>query len=1023
MPDPQPQARPAPAADEAPRVQLFGAPLLHADGQTVAMVCERRFQILALLALEDGRWVPRERVAALLWPGRPADLARRNLRKVIFLLHGLPGLAALEITDHGLRWPVDSDVGAYLHPHRVPPPDALAVGGETLLAGFDDPANPAWNDWLTTERARVAQAWRRVALTQIDHLADPTACLVLATRLLQADPLDEAAVAALLRAATGHAEPGAQALAQRVFRDYAARLAEELGIEPSAALRALAHTTPVLDAKPLAARGAAHRPAAPEPALASTRPAFVGRRQELATLAALLAEPEARLVTLVGPGGIGKSRLAREAMPHLKAQFPDGCFWIEMHDLESRAQVASRAAQQLGLDLPGGGDTQRAVARWLAEHQALLVFDNAEDLVEAHDLFDALATAGLASRVLVTSRSRTARPGECLLPLSGLACPDEDSHDLASAESFDAVRLFQQRAVVALPSFDLATQLPGVIALVDAVGGMPLALELAASWVRLLPVAEIARDVQDSMEVLERDPALSTPLARPEHASLRAVVERSFALLAPRESHALARLSVFVGGFTRTAAREVAQAPLPLLSSLVDKSLVASSGAGRFSLHPVIAAYAAEVLARQPDALAQAREHHAQACTAALALLAPHRIGDSRPLTEHMQAELPNLAAAWRWAVQAERLDLLDLMARPLGDAFERNGHFADGLALFALAQRLQPKNAAGARAMAAVLTALSALKMLTGALDEAFALARAVVDSGPGVAGLEPFVCGLSSMGTYHWRQGRFDEALACDEQAVAAARRHGDRHCMTFTICKLAVSLQSMGRLEPALAAAGEAVALASETGNVMFLCAALIYEAGMRAQQGQWQVACSQLERAMRLAQETGHHTAALFARQKLGAALLKLGRVADARRHLEIAAARGHTLAMDMVEHTCLRDLARADLLQGQPDAALAHLQPLLLAFEASPNGSLHLRTLLVYGQWLSAAGRPGEAAAVCRCLLADTRLDAEGKADVLTLLGALPPQPGATPTLDEMAAAVRHETALARPGNAQETPPA
>jgi hypothetical protein len=85
--------------------------------------------------------------------------------------------------------------------------------------------------------------------------------------------------------------------------------------------------------------------------------------------------------------------------------------------------------------------------------------------------------------------------------------------------------------------------------------------------------------------------------------------------------------------------------------------------------------------------------------------------------------------------------------------------------------------------------------------------------------------------------------------------------------------------------------------------------------------------------------------------------------------------------------------------------------------------LHLRTLLVYGQWLSAAGRPGEAAAVCRCLLADTRLDAEGKADVLTLLGALPPQPGATPTLDEMAAAVRHETALARPGNAQETPPA
>ena len=198
-----------------------------------------------------------------------------------------------------------------------------------------------------------------------------------------------------------------------------------------------------------------------------------------------------------------------------------------------------------------------------------------------------------------------------------------------------------------------------MIDIVESVDGMPLAIELAAGWVRLLPAEEIARELRRSMDLLERDPAAPGAPARPEHDSVRAVLDRSWKLLAPRERDAMAALAVFQGGFTRAAALAVAQAPLPLLSSLVDKSLLTVDEAGRFGLHPLVAAFAAERLADDGARADELARRHAAHYAQLLAALAARAGADHRPVVDGIESEFANCRAAWHRAVADASTDHL----------------------------------------------------------------------------------------------------------------------------------------------------------------------------------------------------------------------------------------------------------------------------------------------------------------------------------------------------------------------------
>jgi predicted ATPase len=351
---------------------------------------------------------------------------------------------------------------------------------------------------------------------------------------------------------------------------------------------------------------------------------MVGRDNELHALLTLLARH--RLVTVLGPGGVGKSRLARHAADACAAQYAQGCVLVTLDDLSTPAALPDRVASALGLTLAPHASPAPALARALAPRAMLLVLDGFEAVIDAAQLAPLLLAAAPGLRLLITSRERLDVDGECLLPLAGLEVPAR-TDDAAVALQSPAVRLFASRALAVQPQFDLAQALPAVADICRRVGGLPLAIEWAAAWMRVLPAADLAREIAAGAAGLG-------------DAGPVAVFESSWRLLTASERLAYASLAVFRGGFSREAAAEVAGVQLPMLAALVDKSMLRASASGRLDMHPLVQDHASTKLASIEQAPALVERHAAWY----LRLL-------------HQRAPLPaseneNLLVAWRHVVQ-----------------------------------------------------------------------------------------------------------------------------------------------------------------------------------------------------------------------------------------------------------------------------------------------------------------------------------------------------------------------------------
>lgn len=855
----RPAAEGEPAAEE-PGLLLFGAPVLRA-APALAITSERRFQLLVLLAVRSGEWLAREQLATLLWPEQPVADARRNLRHALFKARELPGTEGLEANDHSLRWSVATDVQAFRRAlEQKRPGEALRLHRGPLAVGMDDPGNRAYSEWIAAERSRLQAQWRQAAL---DHLQGLQAAerIELARMLLQADPFDEAAFAALLAAelARGH-----RAQAQRLYRDYAARLADELGIEPPQHLRDL-----------LAGASAA----------ASTSSAddgtFVGRRTERAELALLLQQPDCRLITIAGPGGVGKSSLARRVLAQECARFPGGTAWVELQDLRSLSAVLARLATRLNLTLNDAQDPLPQIARQLQGRRTLAVLDNAEHLAELPATLERLLDEADSLSIVLTSRIRTHVRHERLLPLDGLAVPDEESRDLEVASKFDAVRLFDLRAGAVQRGFDLARHLPAVIGIVETVGGLPLAIELAAAWTRLLPAEEIARDLGQTIDVLERDPAAAGEPARPEHASLRRVLDRSWQLLAASERAAMAALSVFQGGFSHAAARAVAGIPLPVLSSLVDRSMLKADPAGRFDMHPLLSADAAERASGDGQARQVVSDRHAEYFAHRLRAAFGDAAGDARAISDVMRVDEANCLLAWRHAVGRGRHDLVDLMHAAWRAYFKVSGRFRQGVAHFelALARDGPPHAMAELRAtLAYLLYRDRRVERAIGLAGESLALAEKLGDTALALSS-------ASTIGGCKLIQGEWEQARHWLERALQLARASGVRGELASQLSNLALITTFVGEFDRAIRLYAEAIAIQSELGNTVSAARAMCNLGFVHVARGDWKEAQRELEEALRYAVEQGIASVALEAEFLLGSVEVELDLQAVARRRLE------------------------------------------------------------------------------------------------------------------------------------------
>jgi predicted ATPase len=326
---------------------------------------------------------------------------------------------------------------------------------------------------------------------------------------------------------------------------------------------------------------------------------FVGRERELARLHVLLDDPARRLVTLVGPGGIGKTRLAVQVAATRQDRSRDGVVFVSLvgtapaRPEEAADLVVANLAAALGVSLAVPRDPLELLCDHLAARELLLVLDNLEQLPDAAKVVAALLERAAGVKLLATSRRRLGLEGECLVEVAGLPYPPPDADP--DARSCEAVQLFEDHARLIRPGLGSAAD-EDVGRICRLVAGVPLAIELAARWVRSVTPAVIADRLAGDLDLL----ATSAPDVERRHRSLRSVIDWSWQLLTDEECRALRRLSVLRGGFDLEAAAAVAGASLPLLAGLVDQSLVAVGEDGRYAVHDLLRQYAAERLAADP---------------------------------------------------------------------------------------------------------------------------------------------------------------------------------------------------------------------------------------------------------------------------------------------------------------------------------------------------------------------------------------------------------------------------------------
>ena len=398
---------------------------------------------------------------------------------------------------------------------------------------------------------------------------------------------------------------------------------------------------------------------------------LIGREAEIHQLSDKLRQPDARLISLIGPGGIGKTRLALELAWHHLGDFPDGAYFVPLQPLRSPDDIVTTTIDTLGIQL-SGGDPRSFLLGYLDDKQLLLVMDNFEHLLDGVDLLTDILSAGTQVKIVVTSRAVLNLQEEWVWQVRGLAVPDEAN--LSESGEFGAVRLFTTRAQQVKHDFSLDDEQSDVNHICQLVEGMPLALELAASWVRTLPCATIAGQIEQTMDF----PTARARNAPQRHASMRAVFNHSWHHLSAGAQAVFGKLSVFRGGFTFEAAQAVANANVMTLAELVDQSLVRRNKDGRYDLQELLRQFGAEHLERCGDRTATEDAHSAY-FSDFVNKRAPEIKGHRQvEAMDEIDADLDNVRAAWLWAADNKRYDRLEPMIEGLFWYRNQRGHLHD---------------------------------------------------------------------------------------------------------------------------------------------------------------------------------------------------------------------------------------------------------------------------------------------------------------------------------------------------------
>lgn len=796
-------------------IQLLGTLQISLDGNPLTgFATDKARALLAYLALENTHPQRRDALATLLWPDQPENKARQNLRQTLlylrqalndddqcaapFLLVDRETVQLNPAGDYHLDVSEFENLHATCqqHAHRrqencLPCLQRMArmaglYRGE-FLEHFFVGDSTLFEEWATLKREWL----HREAIEALFALSDYytrrgelARARQAAWRQVELEPWREEAHRQLMRLLALEGKRSA-ALAQ--YETCRRVLAQELGVEPMAETMALYER---IKSETTAPENKSLSPTLPIPPTP-----FIGREEELAELSELIANPDTRLLSLIGPGGIGKTRLALQVAAEHIGIFPNGVYHVPLAAADTTETVITTMADALGLHLHNHQQPQRQLLDYLREKEALLMLDNLEHIVPEVELIAEILRHAPGTTLLVTSRERLNLQEEWVYEVGGLRYPARIEEAWPhTGETYSAVDLFRERARQVNRRFALTeTEHPAVVRICQLVEGMPLGVELAAAWVSVHTCAEIVQAIEHNLDIL------TTRLRNvPErHRNIRATFEHSWHLLDAAEKDALLRLSVFRGGFrpeaavaaTAVAATAVAAtAPAvttpaaasvtpPVLASLLDKSLLRRASPDRYEMHELLRQYTAEKLAADPEKHQLARTAHAGYFAAFLKKQEARLKGSAqKQALADLAPENDNVRHAWQWAVSSGDAHVVEQALESLYHFYHIRCWFQAGVELLALA-----------------------IDRWGAEIEQDRLLGKL-----------------LARQGSFCQHQGFYQQAIAALERSLAIFERLAIPSEQVFCLLNLANAIRHQGQNDKAEQLAQKALAISKQTGD---------------------------------------------------------------------------------------------------------------------------------------------------------------------------------------------------------------
>lgn len=708
----------------------------------------------------------------------------------------------------------------------------------------------------------------------------------------------------------------------------------------------------------------------------------LGRDPELAIIDQYLADRTCRILTVLGPGGMGKSHLALQAARRQldAGGFPDGIHVVAMEYLSDAGQVIGAIAEAIGIRFDGPSSPIDQLVRAIGDERRLLLLDNHEHVMDAAALEEQLARACPNLTLLITSRDRLDSDLEWILPLRGLGFPDPLPDDLAEARRYGAVALFEHRARVTRGDFELAPDhLPALARLHRVLQGLPLGIEMVSSWVRLLTPSEIADRVEEGLELLEtvsRD-------APARHRSIRAVFDYSWDLLSDGEQESLRRLAVLRGGITATSSGALGVSGDDL-ATLADRSLLSRDADGRFSMQPLLHRYATARLTERPDLEASVRDLHSDHF---LGLLADRgtdlRSASQREALADLVEAKDNLRFAWIHGAKRERTRQLVASAEPYRLLFDRRGLIQEGIEQFRLAAEVLPE---GSLAWAHVCVHQAWLVLYAGDHERAERLVEA------SLARLDPrdapraVALGLNVQGALAAGAGRVEASAELFRRALELARRDEGADLVAGCLDNLATAEMVLGDTAAAERHYREALASAESLGNQAQVVLTLNNLGNLLMQREEYEDAMSVLDRGLVLAQDVGMARLEPYFLANRALASSARGELDRALEDLKEALRRARGQAAGGLAVGLQAELGYLLLRRGEPDEAEDVLLATLAQADELGQTTLAVRAVLRVGELELSRGRSERGRELVGLAARHPSVAREDREHALSLLG-------------------------------------